>query len=102
MSEELNAGSFHEFIKEGVVVVDFFAEWCGPCKMLGPVFDDLSKEMTDVKFGKVNTEDNPTLAKEYEVRSIPYILIFKDGKQVKEIIGFKAKDALKAEIEAVM
>ena len=57
--------------------------------------------MTDVKFGKVNTEDNPTLAKEYEVRSIPYILIFKDGKQVKEIIGFQSKEALKKEIESV-
>ena len=81
---ELTNGEFEEFIKDGVVLVDFFAEWCMPCLMMGPVIDETAEKFKGkIKFGKVNVEDNQELAQRFNVSSIPNIMIFKDG-QVKE------------------
>jgi len=81
-----------EFEKEvvnhkGLVVIDFWAEWCGPCKMLEPIYEKLSKEMKDVKFCKVNVDENPEVAGDFGIMSIPTMIIFKDGQPVDQAIG---------------
>ncbi len=81
------AANFDDFIKDGVVVVDFWAKWCGPCRMLAPVLDEVADTLTDVKFGKVDVDDAQELAKRYQVMSIPNVCIFKNGELVDRIIG---------------
>jgi len=85
--QELSNGAFDDFIKEGIVLIDFFAEWCMPCVMMAPVIDELSEKIPEVKFGKVNVSDNPAIAQKFNVNSIPNFTIFKDGKVVDKIIG---------------
>lgn len=85
---ELNAGEFNDFIKEGNVLIDFFAEWCMPCVMMGPIIDDLSEKFKGkVKFGKVNIDGNQELAHKFDVSSIPNFILFKDGKQAHQFVG---------------
>lgn len=81
------------------VVVDFFADWCGPCKMLSPVLEKLSAVNPDVKFYKVNIDENPSLADEFEVQSIPNIVIIKNGQAVDRSIGFKSEQQLQEIID---
>ncbi|MFV0379441.1 MAG: thioredoxin [Anaerorhabdus sp.] len=76
------------------VLVDFFAEWCGPCKMLGPILEEISKEDHDFKIAKIDVDDQPELAQKFGVISIPTIISFKDGKVLKTEVGFKPKQAL--------
>ncbi len=81
------------------VVVDFWAEWCGPCKMIAPVLEELASENTDTfKVGKVNVDDNRQTAMKYSVRSIPTLLVFKDGEVADQIVGAMPKDVLKKKI----
>ena len=82
------------------VVVDVFASWCGPCRMMAPVFEELSKEMTGYTFAKLNIDEERDLAIQYNVSSIPTFLFIKDGKLVAKENGYMGKDALKAKIEA--
>jgi len=85
---ELNAGEFDNFIGEGNVLIDFFAEWCMPCVMMGPIVDDLSEKFKGkVKFGKVNIDGNQELAQKFNVASIPNFILFKDGKQIHQFMG---------------
>ncbi|PCJ20053.1 MAG: thioredoxin [Candidatus Cloacimonadota bacterium] len=82
------------------VLVDFWAEWCGPCKMLIPVLEELSSEYgDDLTIYKANVEENPKLAQKFKVRSIPCLILFKDGEAIKTIVGALAKDDLKAKID---
>ena len=83
---------------EGVTLVDFWAKWCGPCKMLTPVLEVLEKELEDVKFVKVDVDENEELADKYQISTIPTLLIFKDGKVVDTLVGFMPKDILKTKI----
>ena len=83
---------FLETIKEGNTLVDFYADWCGPCKMLGPVLEELSEENTDVKFIKVNVDDENELAHKYGIMSIPAVFFFKDGEVVSSSVGFRGKE----------
>ncbi len=77
------------------VMVDFFADWCGPCKMMAPIIDELSEEYKDiVKIGKVNIDDNMNLAQKYRVLSIPTIMIFVDGEAKESVVGAVSKDKL--------
>ncbi len=86
--------NFDDIISNGKVVVDFFAEWCGPCKMLGPVLEEVSKNNPDVKFLKVDTDEYEDIARRFGIMSIPCIKVFQDGKEVKSTVGFMDKKTL--------
>lgn len=94
-----NEENFNQLIENGVVVVDFFATWCGPCKMLGPVLEDLSNDRSEVKFVKIDVDQNQNLAKSFGIMSVPTLLLFKDGQQVSTKNGFLPKEALNEWIE---
>ena len=87
--------NYDELIKEGIVVVDFFATWCGPCRMLGPIIEKLGNSMNNVKFIKVDVDKHEELARRYGVMSIPTIIFFKDGKEVTKRIGFIPEEGIK-------
>jgi thioredoxin 1 len=94
-------GTFKQEVVENktLTVVDFWAEWCGPCRLIAPVLDELSGEFAgEVKFTKLNVDENPQMAMAFSVRSIPTLIVFKDGKPVNRIIGYMTKDELKQRI----
>jgi len=97
--KEVNTQEFNETIKEGVTLVDFFATWCGPCKMLSPILDELSEEMSDVKFIKVDTDQNMNLAQQYNIMSIPAVFLFRDGEVIGSFVGMQPKNSVKSFIE---
>ena len=90
-----------EVIKNDIpVLVDFWAPWCGPCQMMGPIIDELSKELEGkFKVGKVNVDENPEISAKYEIMSIPALKVFKGGQVVKEFVGVQNKMILKSELE---
>ena len=104
MVMHVSASDFEEegLKEKGVVVVDFWATWCGPCKMIAPIVEELDEEMSNVKFVKVDVDKNPQIANQYKIVSIPTLKIFKDGKLINTLIGFKTKDALKIDVEACL
>lgn len=81
---------------EGKVLVDFWASWCGPCRMLGPVIDQLCSELTDVKVCKIDVDANQDLAAKYKVETIPTLVVFEGGKEVKRSVGVQPKPAILA------
>ena len=94
MVNEIKEIEFSEKIKEGKVLVDCFATWCGPCKMLSPILDEVAKEKEDYKFYKLDVDDAENVSKEYGIMSIPTLLIFEDGKLKDKLTGFKTKEEL--------
>lgn len=104
MSENVNDLSkkeFEDFIKEGTALVDFYADWCMPCVMMAPIIDELSgKFKGKIKFGKVNTEDYPDLAKKFDVVSIPNFILFKDGKQTEQFMGSMSAEDFENKLKA--
>ena len=96
--------SFKQDVLEasGAVLVDFWAEWCGPCKMIGPILDELATEYSGrVKIGKVNIDEHQGLATEYGIRSIPTLLVFHQGQVVDQMVGLRSKRDLKASLDRV-
>lgn len=100
MALEITDKNLNEVLTQNkITVIDFWAEWCGPCRMIGPVIDQLASEETDVTVGKLNVDGNPESSLRFMVSSIPTIIFFKDGEEVKRIKGVTSKTALKAQIE---
>ena len=100
MSTELNAQTFQEFTASGLALVDFWAPWCGPCRMQLPILDQVARQVPEVKIGKLNVDDHADLAAQFGVNTIPYLVIFKNGRKVSDFIGMRQAnvlvDALKA------
>jgi thioredoxin 1 len=97
----LTDASFDEEIgsADTAIVVDFWAEWCGPCKTIAPVLDEIAAEHADsLRVGKVNVDDSPDVARRYEVMSIPTLIVFKDGQAKKRLVGAKGKSQLLNEL----
>ena len=101
MAEIISKDVFDQKISnpEKLVIVDFYADWCGPCKMIAPILDEMSAENKDtVEIYKINVDEEPELAKQYSVASIPTLLSFKSGKEHKRVVGVRDKDTLLEEL----
>jgi thioredoxin 1 len=101
----VNQESFQKTVVDAQkpVLVDFWATWCGPCKMVAPIIDELAGEYKDkAGFAKINVDENPQLASQFGVMSIPTIMIFKNGKPEQQVIGYKSKNDLKKLLESVL
>ena len=100
---ELNGESFQAAIAEGVALIDFWAPWCGPCRMVAPTLDEIAKQFGDkVKVGKANVDENQELAGQFGGRSIPTILFFKNGEQVDSLIGVSTKAAFEQKLNGLL
>jgi thioredoxin 1 len=100
----LSDTDFDQTVKEkSPIIVDFWASWCGPCMMMGPVFEELSKDYEGVlNFAKLSTEENPESAHKARIQSIPCLVLYKDGKEEDRIIGAMPKEVLKEKIDAIL
>lgn len=96
---ELSGNEFEDFTKSGLVLVDFFADWCMPCVMMSPILDELSEKLKGkVKIGKVNVEENSSLAEKFEVRSIPNMVLLQDGKELTRFVGSVSSEELEEKL----
>ncbi|MDY6122761.1 MAG: thioredoxin [Porphyromonas sp.] len=104
MAKEITSQNYKELMAEGKpMLLDFWATWCGPCRMVGPIIDELATEYEGrVIIGKVDVDENPDLSQEYGVRNIPTLLFIKDGQVVNKLVGAQRKDAIKQEIDAML
>ena len=98
----INSENFKREVEEAkeLVLIDFFANWCGPCKMISPVLEELSNELTDVKFCKVDVDESPELARMFKVESIPFLALVKDNTFIDMSVGYKNKEQLTDFIKA--
>jgi len=99
--QELKKQEFQSTIAKGNFVVDFWAPWCGPCKMMAPVFEETSKTHNEALFAKVNTDEEPELSTSLGIRGIPTLIFFRDGKEVARHVGYADKRVLEAKIKDV-
>ena len=99
----ISDADFTRTVAEGVTLVDFWAPWCGPCRMIAPILDELAGELKDrARIVKINVDENPVVAGQFGVMSIPTLLLFKDGQKVDQKVGGQAKPQLKAFIEQAL
>jgi len=95
MVKEISSNDFNNEVSTGVVVVDFFATWCGPCRKLGPIMDEVETELSSkAKFVKINTDENLETAKNYQISGLPTLLIFKNGEPVERLVGLMPKSSV--------
>jgi thioredoxin 1 len=99
---EVSDATFNDFIKKyPVVLIDCWAPWCGPCRMMSPVIDGLAKDLEGkVAFGKLNTDQNPKTSMRFQIEAIPTLLVFKDGEMAERLVGSRPKDDLKKRLQA--
>lgn len=105
MSRIISTSEFIDEVetKEGTFVVDFFATWCGPCKMLSPVYNSLGEEMKEkAEFLKVDIDQSMELAQKFEITTVPTVVVFKDGKEMDRLVGFIPKNSLKYKVESYL
>ena len=96
--QKLNQNNFQNAIANGTTLVDFYADWCGPCRMVSPIVDEIAEERSDITVGKVNVDDENALAMKYGVMSIPTLIVFKDGQEKTRIVGARPKADILAEL----
>ena len=94
MVKEINENEFDEVIKEGKVLVDCYATWCGPCQMLSPIVEEVANEVKTYNFYKLDVDQNENISSRYGIMSIPTLLIFEDGNLKETLVGFKSKEEL--------
>lgn len=102
MVQEINAENFDNEViaNNGITVVDFFANWCGPCRKLAPILEEVEEELSSrVKFAKINTDDNLDMAKKYQVSGLPTLMVFKNGEVVERMVGLMPKSSIITNIE---
>ena len=100
MSIKVTNNNFENFINNNdITLIDFYADWCGPCKALSPVIDEIAKSQTHIAVGKVNVDEEKELANKYRVRSIPTMVVFKGGKEVNRLVGFMPKEEILEKIK---
>ncbi|WP_256759216.1 thioredoxin [Cohnella sp. WQ 127256] len=103
MAVVVTKDNFTENVAQGVSLLDFWAPWCGPCKMQLPIVEELSEELKGTAtIAKVNVDEEPELASQFGVMSIPTLILFKDGQPVDKLVGLQSKDSLKAKIQSHM
>ncbi len=95
-----NENNFNDIVQGELVLVDFFATWCGPCRMLGPVLEELAEERSNITVAKIDVDESASLAKNYGIMSVPTLLLFKDGKLIDQRSGFMSKEELTRWIES--
>ena len=99
MSKILNNENFQtEVLDKSIALVDFYADWCGPCKMIAPIIEEIANERSDISVGKINVDESSALAIKYNVMSIPTLIVFKDGKEYNRIIGYSPKEEILAKL----
>ncbi|MFW6311934.1 MAG: thioredoxin [Nanoarchaeota archaeon] len=98
----VDSAKWEEVVDGEKVIVDFYADWCGPCKMMAPIFEELSEEYEDLKFVKLDTQNNQELSQKYGIQGIPALLVLEDGEEVDRIVGFNSKEALKNKIDSIL
>lgn len=96
---KLNSENFNNEIAQGITLVDFYADWCGPCKMIAPYIEQVATEATDVKVAKLNVDEATDIAAKYNVQSIPTLIVFKDGEVADTKLGFMTKDDILSFVE---
>ena len=97
--QELSSADFKTTISKGNTVIDFWAPWCGPCRMMAPAFEEASKSAKNAHFAKVNVDENPEIAQSFGVRGIPTVIFFKDGKEVTRFVGALGKPQIEAKVK---
>lgn len=99
MLKHANESNFQEMTGKGLVLVDFFATWCGPCKMLGPVLEDMASDRDSIDIVKVDIDESMNLARQYGIMSVPTLVLFKDGQVVAQTSGFQPKESIQQFID---
>ena len=99
MLKHANESNFQDMTSQGLVLVDFFATWCGPCKMLGPVLEDMASDRDSIDIVKVDIDESMNLARQYGIMSVPTLVLFKDGQVVAQTSGFQPKDSIQRWID---
>ncbi|GAA3666689.1 thioredoxin [Lentzea roselyniae] len=99
---QLTDATFASQVSTGTVLVEFWAQWCGPCHMLSPVLDEIDRERDDLTVLKINADENTATARDYQVMSLPTMLLFRDGVPIHQIVGARPKSRLLAELDAAL
>ena len=97
----VNESEFDKIISSGITLVDFYADWCGPCKMLSPILEELDNEYPNITFVKVNCDNDINLASRYGIMSIPSVYVFRDGLEVSKFQGYRGKQEVKAFLDSI-